>query len=150
MKRWRNQCGHLLVELAVALSIGVLIMLQLSTFMVTFVRQMNALAVVEQRALQEGAVLDLLMRDLDSAVNCQREEGENALITLTCWRMREHEKFEQVVIRWYRVQGRLQRKMNDVGGVQVFGAALPGLTFDVEGRVMRFVDEHNKVVEIAF
>lgn len=143
--------GSLLVELVVALSIGILILIQLSTFFVAFVEQMHALAKHEQRALQQGAVLDVLMRDLDTAGQwIQDEDDDKVLIALTCWRMRDHEKIENIVITWSRVQGRLQRKINGAVVPQVFGSVLPGLAFDINKRIMRFLDERNKVVEIKF
>ena len=146
----RRKRGSLLIELVVALSIGILILLQLSTFLVTFVQQMHALAKQEQRALQQGAVLDLLMRDLDTAIAHSESDNSINLIILTCWRMSAHEKIEPFLIVWSRLQGRLQRKIGGAVVPQVFGSVLPGLAFDIDKRIMRFVDERNKVVEIKF
>ena len=146
----RFKQGSLLIELVVALSIGVLILLQMSTFLVGFVEQMHGLAVYEQRFLQQGAVLDLLMRDLDAAIAHSRSDNAINLIALTCWRMCGNKKIEPFLIAWSRVEGRLQRKVGRFGVPQVFGSVLPGLAFDVDKKIMRFVDERNKVVEIKF
>jgi hypothetical protein len=152
MKMQRKR-GSLLIELVVALSIGIVVILQLSAYLVSFVKQMHGAATIERQALCNGAALDLLMRDLDAAVDCAAARDTKELITLTCWRISERALGaggEFIPITWSRVRGRLQRKSPAMSASQVFGDVLPGLTFDVKHKTMRFVDEHKKVVVIKF
>jgi hypothetical protein len=145
--------GSMLVELVVALTIGIVVLLQLSTFLVSFVKHMHGAATIERQALCSGAVLDLLMRDLDSAVDCSEGRDGKELITLVCWRIGERNLTTGgsfVPITWSRVSGRLQRKSPGMSAGQVFGDVLPGLKFDLKIKTMRFVDEHKKIVVVRF
>jgi len=145
------QAGSLLLELVIALSLGLGIVLLVSSFLLSFVHQMNTLLVQEQKALQQGAVLDVFMRDLDAALACIQDGDESSkIISLTRWCISEHGKYEKLVITWYTVKGFVYRKIQGKNTPQVFGKVLPGLSVDTKQKMVRFLNEHNNVVEYGW
>ena len=142
--------ASLLVELVVALSIGSFIILQLSSFLVVFVQRMHSSIKQERYLLKQQSVLDMLVRDLDSAIDSNAGENDRTLITLRCWNLKERMPLEIGTITWSRVKGQLHRTVGGSRAPQVFGNVLSGLNFDCEKKIMWFIDEKNKVVEIAW
>ncbi len=145
--------GSMLIELVVALSIGLLAILQLTTFLVGFVQQMHVLASNERRFLQEGVVIDVLMQDLKTAVNVV-DSGRGPEMTngveLKLWRMREGELPRLITVSWKKNHGHVQRRVDNSVTPQMFGPFLDRLRFDMEKRYVHFVDVAGKEREIGF
>lgn len=176
----RRRCGSMLIELVVALSIGLLVILQLATFLVGFVQQMHMLANNERRLLQEGVVIDLLMQDLSVAMDVAqvvgpgsaldtiansitRDErrlssvtpdlirgGMTSEIELKAWRMRDGETPRPIIVSWKKIRGQVQRRVDNAATPQVFGDFLTGLRFDIEKKRVCFIDVNGKNQIISF
>ena len=143
--------GSLLVELAVALSIGMVVLLQLTTFLLAFVQQMHGIAARERRLLQEGVVVDLLMQDIATSVEQSALDGNDAGIVLACWRLRVGEKIPRLInIIWKKVGARIQRHIEGLSSPQVFGDLLKELTIDCGARTIQFIDEENRLRTYGF
>lgn len=149
-----NKQANMLIELIIALSIGIFVILQLTAFMLPFIKRLHEYATIERQALCDGVALDLLMRDLDAAVNLAKEKDNlTELITINRWyvSIKKNEITGVLTpIIWSRVQGRLQRKAPYMSAAQVFGNVLPELDIDIKNRTMRFINEQKKMVAIRF
>ena len=141
-----HRSGSLLIELAVALSIGMVVLVQLTTFLLAFVQQMHGVAARERRMLQEAVVIDLLMQDIYSSINHRSLEDSTAGIALTCWRLRNGEKRARLIsIIWKKMGARVQRHVDGLSSPQVFGDLLRDLTIDCVARTVQCVDEEKKL-----
>ena len=133
-----RRCGSILVELTIALSLGLILLLQLTLFLTDSVKRLHCTATAQRHALHEGAVLDLLMRDLQSSliVTC----AEDSIVSVHGVCLGKHNACMSYDITWYRVKGRLQRVIYGKQIPQVFGDVLSGLIVDGEKRTVRFID----------
>lgn len=138
----------MLIELVVALSIGLVVILQLSTFLVGFVPEMYKAATRERRLLQEGVVLDLVMQDLCVAV--QKKGLEHGGVVLDCWRMRGKENPRLIKVHWQSLHRKIQRNVDGSKTPQVFGEFLNRFYVDVQEGVICFVDVDGKGQCVGF
>ena len=147
----KKKTGSLLVELVIALSIGMVVLLQLTTFLLAFVQHMHGIADNERRLLQESVVVDLLMQDIATSVEQSALDGNVAGIALTCWRLRVGEKFPRLIyIIWKKVGVRIHRHIEGMSSPQVFGDLLRELVIDCHVRTVQFVDEENRLRTYGF
>lgn len=146
-----TRAGSLLIELAVALSIGMVVLLQLTTFVLAFVQQMHGIAGRERRMLQEGVVIDLLMQDIATSIEQQPIDPYGAGISLQCWRLRDGQKAARLIsIVWKKAGQRVQRHVDGLFSPQVFGDLLQDLVIDCVTRTVRFIDEEKKLRTYSF
>lgn len=138
--------GSVVVELVIALSIGVAVMLQLTSFLLVFVEQMHRSAAFERRILQEGVVLDLLLQDILTSVDQQALQDNSSVIVLKCWRLKVGQKMPQLIeIAWKKVGVRIQRHIQGFSSPQVFGDLLQGFAVDCQARTISFTGEDKKL-----
>lgn len=143
--------GSILLELAIALSIGITVMLQLTCFLVMIVQQMHGFAAKERRILQEEVILDLLLQDISTSVDQQALPGNPAAIVLNCWRLHAGQAMPQLTeIVWKKVGVRIQRHIQGYASPQVFGDLLQGFEVDHHTRRICFTGEDKKLYEYDF
>ena len=146
----KKDTGSILVEILIALTIGIIVLLQLTSWIIFFVQQFHGLAEKERRMLHEAIVLDLLIQDLAPAVELHALDG-GAGVMLAFWRLRAPKAQPKLItISWKKIGKQLFRYVEGLSSPQGFGDLLKELDIDCIERGIHFVGEDKKRHAYAF
>lgn len=144
--------GYLLVEFVVALVLSIVVLMQLTGFLLAFVMQVNKVSDNASRGLQEAVVLDILLDDCASALTFSASSASSEAngIFMVCWRLKEHEEPAQQVITWLYADDNLKRKSDKNPAAQYFGKLLVDLRVDCASKTMEFTDVYGQKKSVPF